>query len=168
MATGALPFRGESSGVIFNAILERQPVPAVRLNPDLPPKLEDIINRALEKDRDLRYQHTSDIRAELKRLKRDTDSGRISSTRSQVVQELTAEPATRPVAVAQPSSGIARMRNIALAVCGTLLAAALAAYHFWPRSNTPSGPAKITQISQWNKPIVVSQLILCNGALCRG
>jgi len=140
----------------------------VRLNPDLPPKLEDIINRALEKDRDLRYQHTSDIRAELKRLKRDTDSGRISSTRSQVVQELTAEPATRPVAVAQPSSGIARMRNIALAVCGTLLAAALAAYHFWPRSNTPSGPAKITQISQWNKPIVVSQLILCNGALCRG
>ncbi len=78
MATGALPFRGESSGVVFNAILERQPIPAVRLNPDLPPKLEDIINRALEKDRDLRYQHASDIRAELQRLRRDTSSGRSS------------------------------------------------------------------------------------------
>jgi eukaryotic-like serine/threonine-protein kinase len=76
MATGTLPFRGESSGVIFNSILERAPVPAVRLNPDLPSKLEDIISRALEKDRNLRYQHASDMRAELQRLKRDTDSGR--------------------------------------------------------------------------------------------
>src|SRR5207244_4013317 len=72
MATGALPFRGESSGVIFNAILEHDPVPPLRLNPDLPPKLEDVINRALEKDRNLRYQHASDMRAELQRLKRDT------------------------------------------------------------------------------------------------
>ena len=76
MATGALPFRGESSGVIFHAILERAPVPAVRLNPDLPPKLEDIINKALEKDRNLRYQHASDMRTDLQRLKRDTESGR--------------------------------------------------------------------------------------------
>src|SRR3989442_2054627 len=76
MATGALPFRGESSGVIFHAILERAPAPAVRLNPDLPPKLEDIINKALEKDRNLRYQHASDMRTDLQRLKRDPDSGR--------------------------------------------------------------------------------------------
>ena len=76
MATGTLPFRGESSGVICNAILERQPVPAVRLNPDLPSKLEDIINRAMEKDRELRYQHAADLRAELQRLKRDSSSGR--------------------------------------------------------------------------------------------
>src|SRR5256712_790060 len=74
MATGALPFRGESSGVIFNAILERAPVPAMRLNPDLPPRLEDIINKALEKDRNLRYQHASEMRTDLQRLKRDTDS----------------------------------------------------------------------------------------------
>jgi len=80
MATGELPFRGESSAVIFNAILERDPVPAVRLNPDLPPKLEDIINRALEKKREFRYQHASDMRAELQRLKRDTESGRSSIT----------------------------------------------------------------------------------------
>src|SRR2546425_9495938 len=76
MATGTVPFRGESSGVIFHAILERAPAPSVRLNPDLPPKLEDIINKALEKDRNLRYQHASDMRTDLQRLKRDTDSGR--------------------------------------------------------------------------------------------
>src|SRR4029077_20130092 len=60
MATGTLPFRGESTGLIFDAIMNRAPVAPVRLNPDLPPKLEDIINRALEKDRELRYQHASD------------------------------------------------------------------------------------------------------------
>jgi eukaryotic-like serine/threonine-protein kinase len=76
MATGAMPFRGESNGTLFESILNRTPVPAVRLNPDLPPKLEEIINKSLEKDRNLRYQHASDIRADLRRLKRDTESGR--------------------------------------------------------------------------------------------
>jgi serine/threonine protein kinase/Flp pilus assembly protein TadD len=74
MATGAMPFRGESSAVIFREILDRDPVPAIRLNPDLPPKLEDIINKALEKDRELRYQHAADMRTDLKRLKRETES----------------------------------------------------------------------------------------------
>ncbi|HXO00202.1 MAG TPA: protein kinase [Candidatus Acidoferrales bacterium] len=77
MATGALPFRGDTSGVVFEAILNREPIAPVRLNPDVPAKLEEIVNRALEKDRDLRYQHASDLRAELQRLKRDSTSGRI-------------------------------------------------------------------------------------------
>jgi TolB-like protein/Flp pilus assembly protein TadD len=77
MATGALPFRGESTGVIFESILNRAPVSPVRLNPDVLPKLEEIINKCLEKDRNLRYQHASDIRTDLQRLKRDTESGKI-------------------------------------------------------------------------------------------
>ncbi|MGA7924687.1 MAG: protein kinase [Candidatus Sulfotelmatobacter sp.] len=76
MCTGDLPFHGESSAVICEAIMNRAPVAVVRLNHDVPPKLEDIINRALEKDRELRYQHASEIRSELLRLKRDTDSGK--------------------------------------------------------------------------------------------
>src|SRR5437764_6336712 len=79
MATGALPFRGESSGVIFKAILDGTPTPAVRLNPDLPAEFERIINKALEKDRDVRYQHASDLRSVLKRLQRDTESGRFAA-----------------------------------------------------------------------------------------
>ena len=85
MATGALPFTGESTGVIYDGIMNRTPLPVLRLNPKLPPKLEDIISRAMEKDRDLRYQHASDMRAELQRLKRDTDSGRSPSASSDSV-----------------------------------------------------------------------------------
>jgi eukaryotic-like serine/threonine-protein kinase len=77
MATRQLPFRGESTAEIFDSILNRQPVPITRLNPDLPIDLERIINKALEKDRNLRYQHAADIRADLKRLQRDTSSGRV-------------------------------------------------------------------------------------------
>ena len=80
MCTGTLPFRGDTSGVIFESILNRAPAPAIRLNPDLPHKLEEIINKALEKDRDVRYQHASDIKADLKRVKRDTESGKTVSS----------------------------------------------------------------------------------------
>ena len=79
MATGMLPFRGESSGVIFREILDQAPIPAVRLNPDVPADLERIISKCLEKDRNLRYQHAADMRTDLQRLKRDTDSGRRAS-----------------------------------------------------------------------------------------
>lgn len=79
MCSGTLPFRGATSGVIFNAILERPPVSLMRINPDIPHKLDETISKCLEKDRSLRYQHASDIRADLKRLKRDTESGRAVS-----------------------------------------------------------------------------------------
>ncbi|MGA7623728.1 MAG: protein kinase [Candidatus Acidiferrales bacterium] len=85
MATGTLPFRGESSGLITDAILHNTPVAPVRLNPDVPAKLEDVINRALEKDRELRYQHASEMRSELMRLKRDASSGQVSATSSGTV-----------------------------------------------------------------------------------
>src|SRR5216684_445240 len=97
MATGAVPFRGDTSATIFDGILNRAPSPLLRLNPDLPPKLEDIINKSLEKDRNLRYQHAADIRTDLQRLKRDTDSGRAVAASSSSVAAA-AEPIPPPSA----------------------------------------------------------------------
>ena len=79
MSTGTMPFRGDTTALIFKAILDQEPVPAVRLNPDVPPRLEEIISKALEKDRDVRFQHASDIKADLKRLTRNLESGRTAS-----------------------------------------------------------------------------------------
>jgi serine/threonine protein kinase/tetratricopeptide (TPR) repeat protein len=165
MATGTLPFRGDTSGLIFNAILERAPVPPVRLNPDLPSSLEHIINRALEKDRELRYQHASEMRAELKRLKRDTDSGR-SAVHS--VDLNASDPGAGPVRQAElapplpdsvaprsasaissearsVSSSVATpkfSRSLILATAAGVVLIAAAAFYFWHRSVSA---AKLTE-----------------------
>jgi serine/threonine protein kinase len=103
MATGDVPFHGESSAVICEAILNRAPVAVVRLNHDVPAKLEDIINKALEKDSNLRYQHASEMRSDLQRLKRDTDTGRMAMSSSAAVDHTSAAPGAQ--SSGQHSSG---------------------------------------------------------------
>src|SRR5271167_4399894 len=126
MATGALPFHGETTALIFNAILNSDPPPAIRFNRDIPPKLEDIINRALEKDRNLRYLHASEMRAELQRLKRDTETGRARAATSgtvavaqesgsQVNQPPSPPSGFSPAAAPSPSSGSAKVAEVPVA-----------------------------------------------------
>ena len=152
MATGTLPFRGESTGVIFDGIINRAPLPALRLNPDMPPDLERIITRALEKDRDLRYQHASDMRAELQRLKRDSDSGRSAqlyvsadaAASSHSVLKVTESPqlssqqsVPSPIPPQEKDDWLLRHGKSFLVAC--LLLGALAAAGFYWRSTKTSG-----------------------------
>jgi eukaryotic-like serine/threonine-protein kinase len=126
MATGALPFHGETSGLIFKAILDSDPPPPIRFNRDIPPKLEDIINRALEKDRNLRYQSAADMRSELQRLKRDTETRRFSAASSgtvavgpesgsQVAQPPSPASGSSPVLVPSASSSAVKVAEVPVA-----------------------------------------------------
>src|SRR5215472_3777800 len=170
MATGALPFRGDTSGMIFDAILNRDPVAPVRLNPDLPEKLEEVIKRALEKDRNLRFQHASDMRAELQRLKRDTTSGRIPVVDASSLTKSVAPADTQVSSVSSVeriSSGsvavaVAKQHKWTLALgvlisLGILAAAAYGVYALLHR--TPPAPFSeftITQITNNGKTIAAA------------
>jgi eukaryotic-like serine/threonine-protein kinase len=125
MATGQLPFRGDSTATIFDSILNRAPVAAVRLNPDVPPKLEDIIDRALEKDRELRYQHASEMRSELQRLKRDTEIGRAiaASSETVAVAEENGAPSTQSPSPTSGSSPALASSSLSSAVAGEVAVA---------------------------------------------
>jgi len=149
MATGQLPFRGESTGIIFDSILNRAPASPVRLNPDLPAGLERIIDKCLEKDGNLRYQHASEIRADLQRLKRDTDSARVTTS---------AKPTT--------TSGIAtRWKVIVPAAAALLLVTAVAAtWRLWPRTVSTQQVRSIAVLPLKNLSGDPSQEYIAEGA----
>jgi eukaryotic-like serine/threonine-protein kinase len=137
MCTGNVPFRGETSGLTFNAILERSPVSPVRLNSEVPPKLEEIINKALEKDRELRCQTASELRSDLKRLKRDTGSGLSTSLTTAGESDIGGSGMN---AKRREASPLQRRRPWAAALIGA--AAVIAGIAFWSLVRVPQSPTR--------------------------
>ena len=158
MSTGHLPFSGNTSAVIFNAILERNPIPATQINPTLPPKLQETIDKLLEKDRDLRYQSAADLRGDLKRLKRDTESGH---TPRQVATPSTAgtAPAPSSARISSSSAVVSAARHHKLGVSITSLvaillvaAAAYGVYAFLSRTRSaPFQNLSVNKITETGK-----------------
>src|SRR5437763_265360 len=136
MATGTLPFRGETSGAIFDSILNRAPTAAVRLNPEVPPRLEEITNKALEKDPDLRYQTAGEMRADLNRLKRDSESDRILTSSAAA-----ARPSRR---WSRPVVGVIARWDISGCDCGRMVTASAptAAAHHRVKADHQRRPAE--------------------------
>jgi serine/threonine protein kinase len=165
MATGQLPFPGNTSAVIFNAILERDPVPAAQLNPQIPSRLQEVIDKLLEKDRDLRYQSAADLRGDLKRLKRDTETGR---KMAQPVSGSSVRVAAAPSLPAQqPSSGsavVAAAREhklgagvVALVVIALIAAAGYGVYALFNRKReVPFENISITKVTETGKAALVA------------
>src|ERR1700676_1804899 len=165
MATGRLPFSGNTSAVIFNAILERDPIPAVQLNPQLPPRLQELIDKLLEKDRDLRYQSAADLRGDLRRLKRDTESGRKPTSAASGPSVPVANPPVTPSRQPSSSSTVvaaARQHKLGTGVA-TLIALALlvaAAYGVFALFNrnrhVPFENISITKVTETGKAALVA------------
>jgi eukaryotic-like serine/threonine-protein kinase len=152
MATGQLPFRGDSTATIFEAILNRAPVAPIRLNPDVPPDLERIIHRALEKDRELRYQGAAEMRSELMRLKRDTDSSRSAPANLDVSSggEKPAFQAHRDESSAVLAASLLKRhrKGLAIAVAAILLlVAAVATYQFRGSRKSSAGNAALDSVA---------------------
>ncbi len=151
MATGALPFRGDTSAVIFHAILERDPLPPVQLNPDLPARLQEVISKAMEKNRNLRYQHASEMRTDLQRVKRDSES-----SRSGAVAAATSQTLVRPRSYGR----IAAISGLAL------IALLILAYIFRPTLPPPriTGYTQITHDGQVKNVFgAVAPIVLTDG-----